>query len=249
MTENAPARRRRLNNAFVVLADTLVTGFDLAEFLDRLLVACSEVLDCAGASLLLTDDDGRPQVMAASDQASRALGVLELVAGSGPGLDSFGSGSPVEAVRLDHSEPRWTAFAGAAQQRGFIAVQALPLSLRETTIGSVTFLHTHSPMSTPVDLATARALADVATIGILQQRLIHRGTQLAEQLQTALSSRLVIEQAKGLLAEHGGVGVDVAFDVLRTYCRSHRVPLSDTARALVFGEIDADRVMAHRSDR
>jgi GAF domain-containing protein len=121
------------------------------------------------------------------------------------------------------------------------------MRLRDETIGAVNLFYSGLSAMSDDDLTIAQALADVATIGLLQHRAIARRETLAEQLQGALNSRLAIEQAKGRLAERGGLEIDAAFTALRDYCRRGNLLLTETARAIVVGELDADRVLG-RSD-
>ncbi|MEO8888471.1 MAG: GAF and ANTAR domain-containing protein [Jatrophihabitantaceae bacterium] len=234
----------QLSHAFVSLADSLVHDFDVVDLLDRLARICVDVLGVDEAGLLLTDQRGNLRVMAASSEAMHLLELYQLQNEEGPCLDSYRTGQPVVMTALDSAVQRWPRFGPAAIAAGFVSVQALPMRLRDQTIGGLNlFSRSHRGLSG--DLPTAQALADVATIAILHHRAAAHSDALAEQLQTALSSRLVIEQAKGKLAERGSIDVDDAFNRIRDYCRAQRLPLTDTARQVVNDEIDTDAILHH----
>lgn len=245
MSEHGIEREARLGEAFVTLADTLVGDFDVVELLVELSRTCVEVLDAGAAGLLLADQRGHLRFMAASSEKSRLLELLELQYEQGPCLDCYHVGAPVSAADLAAETSRWPTFAPAARKAGFSSVHALPLRLRDQTIGAMNLFHNGSRRFDDADLRTAQALADVATIGILQHRAAHRSSLIAEQLQAALNSRLVIEQAKGVLAERGQLDMDAAFDLLRSYARTNRAGLSDTARRIVQRDLHADTVLHH----
>jgi hypothetical protein len=182
---------------------------------------------------MLSDQRGNLRVMASSGERMRLLELLELQNAEGPCLDCFTSGRPVELTTLADAETRWPAFVVAAREHGFEAAQAFPLRLRETTIGALNVLYADAPTPADIDAGTAQALADVATIGILHERTVRASDLVREQLQGALRSRVVIEQAKGVLAQTHDVGMDEAFSMLRSYARDRRRPLAEVARALV----------------
>jgi GAF domain-containing protein len=187
--------------------------------------------------LLLVDQRGELAVVASSTEETRLLEMFQLQRDEGPCLDCIRTSKPVTADLAEH-EARWPQFVPAALATGFRAVDAVPLRLRTTTIGGLNLFHARSQPLSPPDLRIAQALADVATIGILQQRVRHRSSALAEQLQLALNSRVVIEQAKGLLAERYGVSFDRAFAVLRGFARANNLRLSDVALGVTRREID-----------
>ena len=223
-----------LSETFVELTDTLVADFDVIDFLHVLTGRSAALLDVSAVGLLLADQRGELRVVAASSEAARLLELFQLQSDQGPCLDCFRSGQPVTATDLG-TDQRWPRFAAAATQAGFGAVQALPMRLREQVIGALNLFRAAPGVFDSADVRVGQALADVATIGLLHERNIRRSDTLNEQLQTALNSRVVIEQAKGKLAERLGLDIDQAFSVLRDYARSRNRRLSDLARAMVDG--------------
>ncbi|GIJ75130.1 GAF and ANTAR domain-containing protein [Virgisporangium ochraceum] len=224
----------QLTDVFVEMADTLTADFDLIEFLHTLTERCVEFLDIAAAGLLLTDGQGTLRLMAASSERSRLLELFQLQADQGPCLDCFRTGQPVSVADLA-GDGRWPRFTVAAGEAGFAAVHAIPMRLRVEVIGALNFFDVQPGPLDPEKLRIGQALADVATIGLIQQRVIRDRDVLTEQLQTALNSRVLIEQAKGVLAERLGLDVADAFTVLRATARNGNRNLSDLARGLVEG--------------
>ncbi|WP_236700449.1 GAF and ANTAR domain-containing protein [Allosalinactinospora lopnorensis] len=232
-------RERQLVGAFVEMADTLVVDFDVAELLHQLADHCVELLEAAAAGLMLADERNTLHIVAASSERTRLLELFQLQNHQGPCLDCFDSGEPVRVPDLAAAAERWPVFADHAQEQGFASVHALPLRLRSTIIGALNlFGTTPTPMS-EADLKVAQGLADVATIGILQERAIRRGSTLTEQLQHALNSRVIIEQAKGVLAGRESIDVDEAFTRIRSYARSNNLRLTDLAHAIATGQHSA----------
>jgi hypothetical protein len=223
-----------LADVFVELADTLVDDFDVLEFLHVLTQRCVEVLGISAAGLLLADGQGSVQVVAASSERTRLLELFQVQTEQGPCLDCYASGQPVSEIDLP-SARRWPRFTAAAAEVGFAAVHAIPMRLRTQTIGALNFFTVNAGPIDEAMLRIGQALADVATIGLLQQRAIHNRDTLTEQLQTALNSRIMIEQAKGVLAERLHVTVDQAFLLLRQEARSRNRRLSDLAQLVVDG--------------
>ncbi len=242
-----PGREASLARTLVAIADTLVTDFDIADLFDRLTTACVELLGAATAGLMLVDRTGVLQLMSSSSADMRSLEQFEIRHREGPCLDCFAS---CQALAIDLADPtaavRWPAFTAEARRCGITGVQALPMRLRGETIGALNLFHTTTARLDEHTTELAQALADIATVAILQNRALASSELLTEQLQTALNDRIVIEQAKGLLAERGSLDIDQAFTALRDYCRATRLLLTETARALVSGEQDPNDVLAHR---
>jgi GAF domain-containing protein len=223
-----------LSATFVELTDTMVADFDLIDFFHVLTTRSVELLDVSAAGLLLADPRGELRVVAASSEAARVLELFQLQSDQGPCLDCFRSGAPVACTDLN-ADPRWPQFAQQAGQAGFSAVQALPMRLRDQVIGALNLFRGSVGAFDPEVVHVGQALADVATISLLHDRSMRRTDTLNEQLQTALNSRVVIEQAKGKLAERLGIDVNQAFTLLRDQARNRNQRLSDLARAVVDG--------------
>jgi transcriptional regulator with GAF, ATPase, and Fis domain len=213
----------------------MVADFDVIDFLHVLTDRSVQLLDVSAAGLLLADPRGELQVVAASSEAARLLELFQLQSDQGPCLDCFRSGRPVAAADLGVEAARWPRFAPAARQAGFGAVQALPMRLRDQVIGALNLFRARPGTFESADVRVGQALADVATISLLHERSMRRSDALNEQLQTALNSRVIIEQAKGKLAERLGLDMGQAFNLLRDHARTRNLRLSDLARAFVVG--------------
>ncbi len=245
-------RQARLAERFVNLADTLVDDFDVAEVFDDLMGTCIDLLAVDEAGLLLTDTFGNLQRVSSSNESAQILELLQLETREGPCVDAVRLGRKVIVGDIDAARTRWPAFAAGAASAGFAAVYAFPMRLREATVGGLNLFSRKVDSLDAEDRVIAQALADIATIGILQQRSLHRSTLLAENLQRALNTRIVIEQAKGVLAERGGVPMETTFGLLRSYARKNRLKLSDVAHGVVYPPHLAAAVLAegrHTEDR
>jgi transcriptional regulator with GAF, ATPase, and Fis domain len=236
-------REQALAEAFVGLSDTLVADYDVIDLLHRLSDACTELLVVEAAGLLLSDQRGNLQVLASSTEATRLLELFELQNNEGPCLECFRTGEPAMSTNLDDTEGYWPRFATQARNQGFRSVYALPMRLRTQTIGALNLFCTQPAALPEGDLQIAQALANVATIAILQERALRRGEVVAEQLQAALNSRVIIEQAKGVLAAHGQLDMNGAFAQLRQHARVKNLRLSDLARAVVEGTTQVEEVL------
>jgi transcriptional regulator with GAF, ATPase, and Fis domain len=227
----------RLAQTFVELADTLVAGYDLMEFLQTLTERCVELLEVDAAGLLLADARGTLQLVAASTEQARVAELFQIQNDEGPCLDCFNTGQAViiSDMAAEQASARWPRFAAAAQEMGFAAVHAIPMRLRDQVIGTLNLFRTAPAGLDPAVARVARALVDVATIGILQERAVHQQELVASQLQVALNSRVMIEQAKGILAERLQITPDEAFLMLRRYARDHNHPLTLLAGDVIRG--------------
>ncbi len=224
-----------LSETFVELTDTMVADFDMIDFLHVLTDRSVKLLDVSAAGLLLADPRGELRVVAASSETARLLELFQLQNDQGPCLECFRTGQPVWAADLDAQAQRWPRFAAAARQAGFAAVQALPMRLRDQVIGALNLFRASPGAFDPGDVRIGQALADVATISLLHERSLRHSDIMNEQLQSALNSRVVIEQAKGKLAERLGLDMEQAFGLLRDYARSHNLRLADLAQAFIDG--------------
>ena len=224
----------RLSKIFVEVADTLVDDFDLLDFLQMLTVRTAGLVGASAVGLLLADQRGRLQFMAASDERARILEVFQVQASEGPCFDAFRTGEPVLNADLQAAGQRWPGFTRQALSVGFRSVHAFPMRVRREIIGALNvFGSTVGGNFDAADVQIVQALTDVAAIGLLQERAISRGEVLTEQLQGALNSRIVIEQAKGAVAQARAISVDEAFTLIRGHARRTNQRLGDIAYAIV----------------
>jgi len=227
------ASDRRVREVFIELSDTLVDDFDVIEFLDRLAAHCSELLGVSACGILLADHHGALNLVAASTEQARLVELTQLQNLQGPCFDAFSTGHPVQHPDLRTARGRWPRFTTAAVSAGYLSVQALPMRLRNTVLGAVNlFSETTGELDTDT-ITLGQALADAATIGIVHQRALARQEVVTEQLQTALNSRILIEQAKGFLSHSLDLGVDEAFALLRSYARANNRRLTEVADDVV----------------
>lgn len=234
------ARDELIGPTFVELADTLVEGYDLIDFLTLLAERSVEVLDVAAAGVALADHRGALRVVASSSEEMHLLELIELQSNEGPCFDCWThGGGPVRADDLDQAEERWPTFVPAARRAGFRSVYALPLRLRAERIGALNLFSKVNAGLGVEDEAIGQAMADIATIGILHERTVRRHLAISDQLQAALDSRVVLEQSKGMVAEQASVSSDVAFALIRAHARRHDVPLNHVARSIIDREITA----------
>ena len=232
-------RERRLAEVFVELADTLVEEFDVVDLLQTLTERCVELIDTDAAGLMLDDQRGNLRLIAHTHESARLLELFELQQQEGPCLDCFATGQVLANIDLAAATERWPSFTQAARDVGFGTSHAVPLRLRRQVIGA---LNLFAAGRRPLDddaLAIARGLADIATIGLLHERAVRDQVALSEQLQTALHSRILIEQAKGVLSAQTGTSVEAAFALMRTHARRTGRPLTEVAGAVVAGQVDA----------
>jgi transcriptional regulator with GAF, ATPase, and Fis domain len=229
---------RRARDTFVELADTLVADYDVIDFLDMLARRAVDLLSVTACGLLLVDHNQVLNLVAASSEQTRLLELFQLQNSEGPCLDCYHTGMPVQCPDLTQVGERWPLFAPAAIDTGYGAVQALPMRLRNATIGAMNLFSAAPEAMDPESVALGQALADVATIGILHERAVRQQEVVAGQLQTALNTRILIEQAKGVLAERLNISVDDAFTALRGYARAGNHKLRDLANGVIDGSLD-----------
>lgn len=232
------SRERRLSEVFINLADSLTAEFDATDLLHYLADACVELLDVDSAGLMLDDLRGGLQLAASSSDLIHQLEIVELETGQGPCLDSFATGEAVSNITRAEAEKRWPQFAVATREAGVLAVHALPLRLRGRVIGAMNLCSTHSEEISADDIALGQAFADMATIAILQERATSESSTLAEQLQTALNNKVLIEQAKGMIAERMQISPSDAFELMRNHARTNRNKLLADAQRVLAGDLD-----------
>lgn len=240
------SREELLARTLVELADTLVDDFDVVELLVLLVERSVELLDASAAGLVLADDQGRLRLMASTSEAMELVELFQVQNDQGPCFDCYRSGEPVIANDLSEAVQRWPGFVPFATYTGFYAAHAFPLRLRRQVLGALNLFRSEPGWLTPADVAAGQALADVAAIAILQTRAMGEAHDVTDQLQHALQSRIAIEQAKGMLAERAGAGMDEAFSRLRGYARSHQRLLVDVAEEVVSGALSPDVVLSAR---
>ncbi|HEY6746204.1 MAG TPA: GAF and ANTAR domain-containing protein [Mycobacteriales bacterium] len=242
-------RERAVTEAFVSLATSLADGLDPVDLLSGLTADCARLLDVASAGLLLADRHGVLHIVAASSEATRTLEIFQLQREQGPCLDCYHTGSMVTEADLRQETQRWPLFAAAATHAGFASVHAVPLRLRDNVLGAMGLFGTHAGVLNDDDLRLAQALAYVASVALVQDKAAADKAMLNEQLQTALDSRVVLEQAKGVLAHHGNLDMDQSFAVLRSYARDHNLRLTDVARSVVTRALAAHQLLDHATFR
>jgi transcriptional regulator with GAF, ATPase, and Fis domain len=230
----------RLLTTFAKLADTLVDSYDVVDLLQLLVDSCRDLLDVTEAGILLQDGPGELEVVASTSESSRLVEAMQLSAQNGPCIESYLTGRVVNVPDIAMSPERWERFRASALEQGFHSAYAIPMRLRETTIGTVNLLRNEPGELGASDIVAAQAFADVATIGILHQRSNRENEVVAQQLRSALNSRIIIEQAKGVVAHTHGVLIDEAFDLIRGYARSNRLGLSEVAARLVDRSLTLD---------
>ncbi len=223
---------------FLELADTLVADFDIIDSLTVLAARCVEILDTAATGILLADTEGHLRLIAASSEQARLLELFQLQNDEGPCMEAFASGDSVVHSDISTAIERWPRFAPYALSAGYESVYAIPLRLRGNTIGALNLFRSHPGSLDGGDIALAQALADLATIAILQAAATTEAQQREEHLQYALDSRIIIEQAKGMLAEHANLDMASAFDQIRARARDTNTKLTDVAARIVSGDLD-----------
>jgi GAF domain-containing protein len=222
-----------LFDVFVEIADTLVDDFDTVDFLHNLVARIAEMADADAVVLSLSDQRGGLRIAATSPGTSMLGELLDLVPLTDPTNECFATGRAVVDAHLEAFTTDWPEFAALTDAAGFVAVHAFPMRLRDEAVGVVTLLSRQPAGFAELEARIVQALADIATISILQERSLSKAEALAEQLQAALDSRIVIEQAKGVLAQTQGISVDDAFTLMRERARSTRSRLIDVATVIV----------------
>lgn len=228
-------REHELVDTFVGLADTLVADYDVVEFMHTLVERTAKILHAVDAGILLPDSSGNLEVVASTSERSQLIGLLQLRADEGPCLEAYRTGKVVSVDRIAETYARWPTFATQAAAVDYQSMHAIPLRLRNETIGSLNLFSDRPGPISPDDVLAAQGLADIATIGILQERSLREANDAREQLQHALDSRIVIEQAKGVLAQTENISMEDAFRALRDQARGSGRLLSVVAQEIIDG--------------
>ena len=229
----AKTRETQLVETFVTLADTLVVGYDVVDMLHTLVENCATLFGASAGGILLADEAGDLEVVASTNERSRLVELLQLRLGGGPCFECYTTGRSVSVDDLRVLTDKWPQFRSGALEQGFISLHAAPLRLRDETIGSLNLFWDETGGLDERDARMVQALADVATVSILQERAIRESDLARQQLQHALNSRVTIEQAKGVVAHQRQVDMDDSFTLIRDYARSHRLPLVQVAADVV----------------
>jgi len=236
------SRESLVIRTLVELADSLVEDLDVVEVLTVLGDRCVEALDVSSAGVMLATPSGELQVLASSSDAMRDLELFELQANEGPCVDCYRSGQPIVNLQLSTTDSRWPRFARRAIEGGFRSVHALPMHLKNDTLGALNMFRVSMGPLNGDDVLVAQALADVATIVIIQHQITMDARKLNGQLNEALNSRIVIEQAKGKISESSGIDMEAAFRQLRTHARNNNLRLTEVARAVAEGIIPTESI-------
>ena len=235
-------------DTFVEIFDALVDDFDVVDLLTNLTNRCVQILDVSAAGILLVADSGELRVMAASNEQARLLELFQIQNAQGPCFDSFTTGNVVQIADLPTSWP-WPQFAARSVQAGMHAVCAVPLRLKDRVLGCLNLFLSEPHLLSEPDVELAQALAHVACIAIVQDQFTRRAALREGQLKHALNSRVSIEQAKGMIAERGGVDMEAAFGRLRAFCRNNNRGISEVAASLVSGALEVDAFFRPRLAR
>ena len=238
-------REQGVIKAFVHLSNELVDDYDIIDTLTTLTASCAELLDVASAGLLLADESSVLHLVASSSERTRELELLQLQREEGPCLDCYRSGEIVVSAGLPDMKKRWPVFSRSAEIRGFESVHALPMRLREHALGAIGLFSEGVGHLGAADLALAQALVHVACVAIVNNKTASDRATINIQLQHALNSRVVLEQAKGVIAASGELEMDVAFAVLRRYARDHGLRLSEVAAEVVGRGLPVDVLLRH----
>lgn len=241
------SREARLNAAFVTVADTLTADYDVVDLLHTLVTECTAIVGATAGGLMLADAVGQLQLIASTNESVELVELMQLAAGAGPCVDCFTLGTPVSVPDIAVSREQWPDFSAAALAQGFRSVHATPMKLRGEVIGTMNLFQEENGALTERDAAVVQALADVATIGVLQQRIATESHIVAQQLQRALDSRVLIEQAKGALAEALNMTMEQAFTALRSYARNHNLTLHEVAGGITSRRLSSHEIVSAKS--
>lgn len=243
------AREDDIVAAFVSMAGSLARGHDVTELLIQLTADCARLLDVSAVGLLLADPRGALHVVAASSERVADLEAFQAQRAQGPCHTCYLDGQPVHVPDLAAAAARWPDFAAVAVKAGVASVHAVPMRLRDDVVGALNLFGSKPGPLNEADLRLAQALADVATIALIQDRAAADKNLVNEQLQHALDSRVVLEQAKGVLSYSSDLDMSAAYAALRQYARDHNLKLTDLSRALVNRAVPAAVIYEHARSR
>ena len=243
-----PTLQHRLVRTFVDLADTLVADFDITELLYTLVESLVELFEVSAVGLMLADESGDLKVMASSGEQARIIELLELQQRQGPCYEAYSTGKYVLSDDLAADRHRWPAVADEAMSAGYSTVHAVPMQLREKVVGAINLFEMPPSKLTEDEIPVIRAMAEIATIAILQSRAMSEAHETADHLRVALRSRVILEQAKGMVAQSEGIPLDAAFSLLRAYARAKGQRLADVARRVVDNELEPAALTAEGRD-
>lgn len=238
-------RERDIIRAFVELSNELVDDYDVVDMLSQLATNCASLLDVSSAGLLLADENGSLHLVASSSERTHHLEVFQLQRDEGPCLDCYHARAPILVPELDTEESRWPQFCRAARVVGFKSVHALPMRLKNTVLGTLGLFGEETGSLADDDLALAQALVHVASVAIVNERSAADRATVHSQLQHALTSRIVVEQAKGVIAQAANLSMEDAFAILRRYARDHGRKLSDVSAEVVGRELHHETIVRH----
>lgn len=241
---SALSREERINEAFLKVADTLMDSYDVVDLLSTLVHECADLVGRQSGGIMIADVSGDLELLASTSEAAEFVEVMQLAAGRGPCVECFDTGKPVAVPDIATDAARWPQFQSAALASGFRSLHATPMRLRGKVVGTMNLMGTEPGGLDARDVALAQALADVAIIGILQERSLRDPRILSEQLHLALDSRVLVEQAKGVLAHTLGLDMEGAFTTLRAYARAQHLPLREVAQGVVDRTIDVSALVA-----
>ncbi|MFG6477209.1 GAF domain-containing protein [Microbacterium sp. P06] len=230
-------REDQLLKTVSTLADSLVDDFDIVDLLQLLVEESARIFDATAAGILLVSPAGVLEVIASTSERSEFVGLMQLRAGEGPCVEAIQTGRVVSVENLSNITDRWPHFSADALRSGFSSIHAIPMRLRDSVIGSLNLFRDRVGELNETDAAAAKTLADIATISILQQRLVKESVVAQGQLQRALDSRVVIEQAKGYIAQSHDVDMEAAFTLIRAHARSTQARLSAVAADITAGRL------------
>ncbi|HET6739522.1 MAG TPA: GAF and ANTAR domain-containing protein [Kribbella sp.] len=219
------------------LADTLVDDFDVLDLLHTLCERSVELLQADAAGLILADQRSVLHVMASTTDEARLVELFVLQNDEGPCLDCYSTGKQIVNIDLDEVSERWPRFQAATSRAGYRSTHAIPLRLRGQVVGVLNLFCNERAKLSDSDVTLGQALCDIATVGLIHERTLRQAGILSEQLQSALNSRVLVEQAKGVLAERAGVSVNEAFSLLRGHARRNHQQLTAVATAVIEGTL------------